>query len=348
MKKVTMKEVAKKAGVTISTVSRYLRPQGQYISENAMTRIKEAIEQLGFRPTRGISGLKKTHRLGLITSFSKDIFRSAYHTQLLSGIMNGLHGSPYSLSIILLQDKDYGNVQEILKEYALDGLIILTWRIHPNLIRLIETCPKNFPVMLFNDYDSRLEANFVYSDVGQGIEMAVDYLAHKGRRKIGFLKGPAMIRFGQGKDALEVASIDAYEKYEGFKKGMSIHHLPVHKEWVKECANYGIEAGYNRTMEILEALKLPDAIICSNDELAIGALQALKEKRIDCPGRIAVMGFDGIDKGEMTSPPLTTMEQLLTSMGREGAQKLIEIAEGKLTDPVHVKFVPKLVIRKSA
>lgn len=184
--------------------------------------------------------------------------------------------------------------------------------------------------------------------MAQGIETAVDYLVEKGSKKIAFLKGPSLIHFGTGKDAVHVPSIDAYDKFEGFQKAARKHELFVRDEWIKECGAYTTAEGYNKAKEIIEQKELPDAIVCSNDETAIGALDALREKKISCPDEIAVIGFDGIEKGELTTPPLTTVEQLLTSMGYEGGKKLIDISEGKLVDPIHTKFSPRLVIRESA
>ena len=143
-------------------------------------------------------------------------------------------------------------------------------------------------------------------------------------------------------------SIDAYDKYEGFKTGMERNGLELRDEWVKECGAYTMAEGYQKTLDILHAKALPDSIVCSNDETAIGALKALQEKNIRCPDQISVIGFDGIEKGELTTPPLTTMEQLLSSMGYEGGRKLVDIAEGRLADPIHTKFVPRLVVRESA
>lgn len=347
--KVTLKDIAREAGVAVTTVSRYLNPKGEYISEDALAKIKAAIEKLHYIPRAAIRRKdKKTYEFGLLTSFSKDIFNSRYHTHLLSGIMTAIHDSNYNLKIILLKDKDYAHILDIMQDYNVDGLFILTWRIHPNLIRLIQSCPENLPVMLFNDYDPNVKANFVYSDVGMGMGMAVDHLAKKGRRKIAFLKGPGMIQFGSGKNALYMPSIDAHDKYEGFKKAMEKHGLEERPEWVRECEAYSMTAGFEETTKILEGKDLPDGVVCSNDEVAIGALKALRDKKIKCPDQIAVVGFDGIEKGELTSPPLTTVEQLLNSMGFEAGQKLVEIAEGRLVDPIHTKFVPKLVVRESA
>ena len=347
--KITFKDIAREAGVSTGTVARYVNRNG-YVSEDSRQKLDLAIKKFGYNPNISprLMRRKKAYQLGLLTSFSKDIFNSRYHTHLLAGIMNALHETEYNLKIIFLKEKDYANVEEILYEYTIDGLFILTWRIHPNLIRLIEACPKHLPVLLFNDYDPKVQASFVYSDVAQGIEMAVDYLVEKGSKKIAFLKGPSLIHFGSGREAVHVPSIDAYDKFEGFQKATRKHELFIPDEWIKECSAYTAAEGYKKMKEMLEQKNLPDAVVCSNDETAIGALDALREKKIPCPEKIAMIGFDGIEKGELTTPPLTTVEQLLTSMGYEGGKKLIDISEGKLVDPIHTKFVPRLVVRESA
>ena len=352
MRKPTIKDVAKKSGHSIATVSRVFNPkeEGAYVHSDTRRQVLQAAESLGYFPNQTARTMrgKKTHRVSLLTSHSKDIMRSRYHTHLLSGILDGLADSTYSLQINLLKDKEYSSLEELLHEFSVDGLFILTWRIHPNIIRLIESCPENFPVMLFNDFDRKVKANFVYCDVGLGMEMAVKYLIEKGRKKIAFLKGPGLIRFGKDPNTVTVPSIDARDKFEGFEKAMKESGLPIISEWVRECEAYTKDEGYKQTNILIGGKNLPDAILCSNDDLALGSLEALREHKISCPKEIAVMGFDGIETGAYTTPPLTTVEQLLEQMGMEGAQKLVDILDEKKIDPIHVGFVPKLLIRKSA
>ncbi len=352
MSKVTIKDVARTAGVSIGTVSRYFNPNSgaSYVAETTRRRIEKAVKGLKYFPNplaRGMRG-KKSYQLGLLTSHSKDIFNSRYHTHLLSGILDGIHESSYRLQIILLKEKEYTDVEEILQEYAIDGLFILTWRIHPNLVQLIENCSKHLPIMLFNDYDPKVQANFVYCDVAQGMEMAAKYLLEKGKKKIAFLKGPTLIRFGKGVETVTVPSIDAHDKFAGFEKAMAEAGLAVRPEWVRECSAYNAEEGYRQARALLQETEEPEAILCSNDEMALGCLKAVQEKKISCPKEMAVMGYDGIEKGEFSTPSLTTVEQLLHSMGEQAARILLEVAEGKLGDPLHVKFAPRIVVRESA
>jgi LacI family transcriptional regulator len=202
--------------------------------------------------------------------------------------------------------------------------------------------------MLFNDFIPSVKANFVYCNVELGMEMAVKYLVSKEKKKIAFLKGPTLIHFGKDDEAATVPSIDVRDKFNGFKKGMEETGLAICQEWVRECANYNKDEGYQQTKVLINGKNSPNAILCSNDELALGCLEALQEAKIQCPKEVAVMGFDGIETGAFSTPPLTTVEQLLDQMGLEGAQKLVDILEGRKRDPIHVGFVPQLLVRKSA
>ena len=102
-------------------------------------------------------------------------------------------------------------------------------------------------------------------------------------------------------------------------------------------------------MDVLHNAKsLPRAMLCFNDDIAIGALKALKESWIKCPEQVAIIGYDGIERGKYVAPPLTTIRQPLERMGREMVQILLRLMEGSLKGPVKREFFPELVIRQSA
>ena len=101
-------------------------------------------------------------------------------------------------------------------------------------------------------------------------------------------------------------------------------------------------------MDIIQNEKpLPRAVLCFNDDIAIGAIKALKESWISCPGQVAVLGYDGIDRGKYVDPPLTTIRQPLGPMGEEMVRVLMGLIEGKLKGSVQKVFAPELVVRQS-
>jgi len=346
----TIYDVASEAGVSPATVSRYLNPKGQYLSECARKKIEEAISKLKYSPNESarIIRRKKTCQLGLVAMSSTEIFDSHYHAHILTGIVDTIRGTEYNLKIIQLENKYYRDIPQIFHEHSIDGLFVLTWCSHPVLVRLLESCTSNFPVMIFNDYVPTSEMNFVYSDVSRGIEMAVDYLAAKGRKKIAFLKGPTSVRFEDDSALTQVQPSDAQAKYEGFLDAISRHGIGVRQDWIRECRTYSSTSGFEEMSRLLELDELPEAVVCSNDETAIGAISALHRRNIRCPEKIAVIGFDGIRAGTLVTPALTTVEQKLSYMGAQGCRALIDLISGLVMPPVHLKISPRLIEKDSA
>lgn len=346
----TIYDVASEAGVSPATVSRYLNPKGQYLSEQAKKRIEEAIAKLNFfrNESARLMRRKKTFQLGLVTFSSAEIFNSHYHAHILTGIVDTIRDTEYNLKIIQLENRYYRDIPQIFQDHGVDGMFVLTWCSHPVLVRLMETCSKNLPVMVFNDYVPTSEMNFVYSDVGQGVETAVDYLVAKGRTKIGFLKGPTSVRFEESSLVFQIQPRDAQAKYEGFLDAMTRHGLRVRETWVRECQTYSMTSGFEEASRILSLEELPEAIVCSNDETAIGVLNALRKRNVRCPEKVSVIGFDGIREGDLVMPSLTTVEQRLEYMGTQGCRSLIDLIEGTVLPTVHLKITPRLIERQSA
>ena len=160
---------------------------------------------------------------------------------------------------------------------------------------------------------------------------------NRGYRKIGMLQGP------------DEASLDARERFQIYRDLLQEYDLSFEPAHFRRCDYFFEEDGYLKMMDIIHNAKtLPRAIICFNDDIAIGALKALKESWIKCPDEVAVIGYDGIERGKYVDPPLTTIRQPLERMGREMVQILMSIIEGTLKGPVQKSFIPELVIRQSA
>ena len=350
-KEATMESIARGVGTSKSSIHCYFHPvKREAMGLDLKSRIREEIEKQGYQPN--LHGPKKrkhkTHVLGLMVPFSSDIAESPYHSQLFAGILSGIQESSYDLKLMAVREGDYADIRSFFQRHLLDGLLILNWRIHPNLINFVSSASKPFPIILFNNYDKELKAHFVYCDVFAGMEMAVYHLIENGRKKIAFLKGPTYNHHGTEDHRVWTESLDTRDKFEGFKKGIKVSQAEIKDKWVKECSSYTRVEGYQKAKELLAQEELPDAVICSNDELAMGVLDALKEGKIRCPEDVAVIGFDGISEGESTNPPLTSIKQPLRQMGYEGGKRLIEIAEGKETGLYHIRFQPTLITRTSA
>ena len=350
----TIIDVARIAKVGTTSVTRFLNPKRRVeLSLEIRQRVEKTIKELNYRPSaskrKARMTKKVTHTFGILTSLSKDIFHSRYHTEILSGIFDEIARTSHELKFFLLKNRHYERLEEILYDHGLDGLLILTWRIHPNLVKLVEESSGEFPLVIFNDFDPKLRVDIAYTDVAEGMRLAVGHLLEKGYKKIAMLKGPSNILFQDQGKTLKVPSIDALEKARGFINALKERNVPLkNKAFIRECASYLEGDGYQEMKKWLkEKRNLPEAIVCANDDIAIGALRALKEANLKCPKDIALVGFDDIEKAAIVTPSLTTVKQPLYQMGQDAVSLLIE----RVLDPTKVpepkRYLPELVVRNT-
>lgn len=279
--------------------------------------------------------MKKT--IGLLTAFTPEIFKSEYHTRIVSGIVDALRQTNYDLKMIMVKDEEYADPsRKILREHEIQALLLLTWRIHPKYIEEAMTGTE-LPTVIINDYTPGIKSNIVYCNNRSGIEMAFRHLINRGYRKIGMLQGP------------DEDSLDARERFQIYGDLLRQSELTFDPAYYRKCDYFFEEDGYLKMMDIIHNVKsLPRAMLCFNDDIAIGALKALKESWIKCPEEVAVVGYDGIERGKYVVPPLTTIRQPLERMGREMVIIATGLVEGKLKGPIQKEFLPELVIRQSA
>lgn len=291
---------------------------------------------------------RSSYTFGVLTTVAKDIFRSRYHAELLSGIFRRVGVLGHQLKIFTPAEKIYASLDQILDEHELDGLFILTWRwIHPRISRLIETTVHR-RVLFFNDPLPGLGVNVVYTDVAAGMGRAVTHLVRKGRRKIGLLHGPVFVPFKLGTKKILIPFIDTLLKKEGFLKALRAKRVLVNKKWIRSCITNTEPEGYRMMKKWLREKDLPEAIVCGNDDLAFGAIEALAEAGKRVPQDIAVIGFDDNERAKNFAPPLTTIRQPLVQMGEAAVEILTRQIERSSLRPVARKYFPKLIVRKTA
>jgi len=278
---------------------------------------------------------KKRKSVGLLTAFTPEIFRSEYFARINAGIIDALRQTEYDLKLIMVKDEAYADPSEkILEDHELDGLLLLTWRIHPRYIEeAMEGSP--LPVVLINDFTSGLKANIVHCNNKMGTTLALHHLISKGYRKIGMLQGP------------DEDSLDARERYQVYRDLLVENGLTFEPAHYRKCDYFFEEDGYLKMMDMIHAGSLPRAVVCFNDDIAIGAIRALKESWIKCPEEVAVIGYDGIERGKHLNPPLTTVRQPLERMGREMVSMMIRLMENREKGSIQKEFSPELVIRQS-
>lgn len=280
----------------------------------------------------------KTGTIGLLTSFTPEIFKSEYFRLIISGIISALVNTSYELRFLMARDDEpVETSQRIIRRHSLDGLLILTWRLHARRIEDIQEGSRLLPIVAINDHTPGVRASMVYTDASLGAHMALRYLLSRGYRRFGMIQAP-------DKD-----SLDAQVRERVFRQVLQEEGIELDAAHFRKCEYFFEEDGYVKTMEMIHtAPTLPRALLCFNDDIAIGAIRALREEKILVPQQVAVMGFDGIERGKYLHPPLTTVSQPLEQMGQEMVRLALGLIRGELTQPVQKRFDHQLVIRQTA
>lgn len=314
MRKPTIRDVARRAGVGIGTVSRVLNDSTQVRAETR-NKVLAAIEELGFSPNaaaRQLSG-GKTWTVGVLAPF----FTNPSFVQRLSGIQNVLDDSGYDLVLYSIRTFEQLNrrLNEISKASRVDGLIILTLHPTPDDLPPLDNA---LPVMLVIEEADRYFPHIMVDNPAGG-RMATEFLIERDHTLIGFV----------GDELENSLYLKATKhRFNGFRAALSDAGLPAVEEWCR----FGIhsqQSAYELSLTILAEPDRPTAIVASSDTMAFGVMEAAKKLSLRIPQDLAVIGFDDIPAAKIAQ--LTTVRQPLEESGQLAAERLFEwMATGEL------------------
>jgi LacI family transcriptional regulator len=332
MRKITIKELAKKAGVSITTVSRALNGYKD-INPETRKRILQLAEELNYQPS-GIARslvMKKSRTLGLIIS---DFSRSRRGHHFLFDIICGVNdrasdlGYDVILSATSLHQQREISYMELCRRRQLDGVILLGVRINDPYLR--EVLDASVPCCLIDIPLTADRCSFVSVDNVEAAKMAVSHLIGLGHRMIGFINGH------------EEAYVSR-QRLQGYREAVSAAGLPGDAVFF---GNFDEESGARGIRSLLESHPDLTAVFCASDWMAIGAVQELKRMGKGVPDDVAVVGFDDIDLAQYVSPTLTTVHQPRYEFGRQAVEALFRLFEGGRGESVMLE--PSLAIRESS
>ncbi|WP_245331898.1 LacI family DNA-binding transcriptional regulator [Bradyrhizobium sp. NAS80.1] len=293
-------------------------------------RIVSQAEALGYQPNRLAANLR-LGRSDLIGVLLPDIANPVF-APILGGITETLSAEGYAPIVA-----DAGNAPsqqisfvETLLSQRVDGLILATVSQDDELVGFC--IGRGLPVILVNRSEARDRVSSVVSDDNLGMQLAVDHLVGLGHRRIAHVAGPLSTSTG----AL---------RRDGFARAMSHHGLDG---VVQEAKGYTREAGAQIAAVLLEAKSGITAIVAANDLLALGVLDALKERGLRCPDDISLVGHNDMPLMDVVSPPMTTIRIEHREMGRIAARMLVDTIKSGSTEVRHVVLPPKLIARSSA
>jgi len=323
----TIKDVAKLAGVAVSTAS-YALNDSKKVSESTLKKVKEAAKQLNYQKNGFASDLKrtKTNTIALILS---DL-SGPYYSELIKGVQEVTMTNGYDLIACSSIGGDQSTAVKFLKEKRVDGAIILAHNINDEIIR--ESARAEFPIIVL---DRNIEGDFIYQvhvDNQHGGYLATSHLINQGFKDIAYISGP-------------INSHDNKMRYDGYLKALEQHGIRPQSKW-KVSGDFTREGGYRATKLLIAQQDLPEAIFYANDEMAIGGLQAFVEKQIKVPSDISIIGFDDIQLSEYINPPLTTIRQPKYEVGALAVHLIFQLLSMEKVDQ-HYKLSTELVKRAS-
>jgi LacI family transcriptional regulator len=323
----TIKDVAKLAGVSISTVS-YALNNNSKVSKKTKQKIMEAVRQLNYQKNGIASDLKRntTRTIALIVT---DL-SGPYYSELVRGVQEVTLSKGYDLLACSSLGEETSTGVKFLTEKRVDGAIVLAYNISEDI--LIQSARKEFPIILL---DRIVDSEFVVSievDNEEGCYMAAEHLIEQGHRDIAYIGGQAIDRLH-------------FKRVHGYESALHKHGLDA-KGRLHQFGYFNRENGYNMTKMLIAQGNLPTGIMYANDEMAIGGMKAFKEHGIKVPSAVSIIGFDDIELAEYVHPSLTTVMQPKYERGALAAHLLFQVLEGKAIDNYY-KLPTQLVLRDS-
>ncbi len=335
---VTIKDIARELGISPSTVSRALKDHPD-ISKETKKLVHALAEKLNYQPNIVALNLrqKKTNTLGVIIPELVHFFFST----VISGIEDVAYQAGYSV-ILAHSNESYEREKTDIKALfnsRVDGMLISLSRETRNFEHIESIIAKGVPIVFYDRmYNNPSTSNVIVDDY-VGAKEAVEHLIDQGYKRIAHLEGAPGLLISQ-------------DRKRGYMDALLEHQMTIKDSFIQECPSGNQEDGYQVTKKLLAMSLPPDAIFANNDPMAIGAMIAIKEKRIKIPQDIGLVGFSNWSVGSLIDPPLTTVDQPGFEMGQEAARLLIrqiEVADKDQEPQPETKILKtKLIVRDSS
>jgi LacI family transcriptional regulator len=324
----TIKDVARRAGVGIATVSRVLN-ESPNVLPSTRARVLNIIDELGYRPNQAARQLvtARSHAIAVVLPF----ITRPFFIEILRGIEAVIAQSGYQLIIFNVETVDrrthYFNTMPFLGRT--DGLIVISLPLSPGEVERLQAVhvPSVFIDISASEFSSVLVDNVA------GGQTAVEHLIERGHTRIAYTCGPLFPALG--------FSVNR-DRQHGYELALAAHNIPLRPEYIRAGGD-GRQAGYQLALELLDLPEPPTAIFTASDEQAFGAIDAIQERGLQIGTDVAVVGYDDLELARYVG--LTTMRQPMEQMGRVGAQILLDYLDANRTSPI-VQTIPTTLIQR--
>ncbi|HBF36452.1 MAG TPA: LacI family transcriptional regulator [Firmicutes bacterium] len=327
--KLTITDIAKKTGMSKSTVSRVLT-NNPNVNIDTRLKVQKIIDENKYQPNSLARGLS-TGRLNIIALIIEDI-RNPFYSELTWIIENEFSKNGF---MVVLFNTDYNLKKELLylktaKHYGFASIILMSAMENDSLASIIKSM--NCPVLMLNRYINSFEGDTLITDNFQGGYLATRHLIELGHTKIGMLTG-------------SLDSSTHKERHAGYVNALKAFNIEYNDRYVSS-GKLTIQGGYEYGLSILEmGDDRPTAVFTSNDLMAIGVIEAFKKKEMSIPKELSVIGFDDIPIASISSINLTTIRQSYSEIANNVVKLTLDRINNKSEQAKKFIFSPKLIVR---
>ena len=326
-----IEDVARAAGVSVASVSRVISGARQ-VRPKTREAVLEAVKKLGYQTNFMASSLRRqsTRTIGMVVPY----IANPFFIELVEKVENAVQEAGYDLFLCDSQDSPEIEKRRIRALIArqVDGIVLICC--DETLSReSVKSVKDDVPIVAVDRTIRDVPLDNIAVDSELGIRMVIDHLAEQGFRKMAFVGASGGISTAQ-------ARLDAYQRY-------VVEVDPPSANDVK-LGSYSVDWGRKVGFELAQRPRLPDAVVCANDLIAVGVIRGLRRSAVQIPDDMAVTGFDDIALCRYVEPSITTVRQPVDKMGVEAANLLLARIDGNDGSLRDLRFSPELVIRQSS
>ncbi|MFU0852545.1 ribose operon transcriptional repressor RbsR [Kluyvera cryocrescens] len=327
----TMKDVARLAGVSTSTVSHVIN-KDRFVSDAITGKVDAAIKELNYAPSALARSLKlnQTRTIGMLITASTNPF----YSELVRGVERSCFERGYSLVLCNTEgdEQRMNRNLETLMQKRVDGLLLLCTETHQPSLEIMQRYPSIPSVMMdWAPFDG--DSDLIQDNSLLGGDMATRYLIERGYTRIACIAGP-------------LDKTPARLRLEGYREAMNNAKLPIPAGY-EITSNFEFGGGFDAMQQLLTHTVRPDAVFVSNDAMAVGVYQSLYQAGLRIPQDVAVIGYDDIELARYMTPPLTTIHQPKDELGELAIDVLIHRIAQPGQKQQRMQLTPELVVRGS-
>ena len=325
----TIKDVARLAGVSTTTVSHVIN-KTRFVAEATQEKVLEAVKELNYAPSAVARSLKcnTTRTIGMLVTQSTNLFFS----EVIDGVESYCYRQGYTLILcntggIYEKQRDY---IRMLAEKRVDGILVMCSDFTPELSEMLNA-HADIPKVIMDWGPEASKADKIIDNSELGGYLATKYLIDRGHKDIACLSG-------------HLNKLACQERIAGFRRAMGEANLEVNDNWILE-GNFECDTAVLAADKIIAMDKMPTAVFCFNDTMALGLMSRLQQKGVRVPDDISVIGYDNIELAEYFSPPLTTIHQPKRRVGKNAFEILLERIKDKEHERRIFEMHPEIVER---